>query len=364
MTVYIVDIEAVDTRYTKQWKVNLPVQLKNHLPDTDVVVISGGETPQATTPGAFLNFGGTNVYKSNQLLQIGEMFCNGKVKDGDYFLYTDAWNPTVIQLRYMAELLGVKIKIGGLWHAGSYDPNDFLGRLVGDKPWVRHAEKSMFFTYDDNFFATDFHAKIFAENLLQFKGMFGMTPLEWFLQQDNVKIVGWPMEYMEATLAPYKNMEKKDIILFPHRLAPEKQLDIFKDLATLLPEYDFIVCQERDLTKNEYHNLLGEAKVVFSANLQETLGISAYEGMLVGAIPMVPDRLSYSEMYDDVFKYPSEWTENWDSYQANKHKVADKLKGYIEKYKNYHNYLNTNVENMSTKFFSGVKLYDTINDNM
>lgn len=363
MTVYIVDIEAVDTRYTKQWKVNLPVQLKNHLPDTNVVVISGGETPQATTPGAFLNFGGTNVYKSNQLMQIGEMFCNGTVKDGDYFLYTDAWNPTVVQLKYMAELLGVKIKIGGMWHAGSYDPNDFLGRLVGDKPWVRHAEKSMFFTYDDNFFATEFHAKIFAENLLQFKSMFGMTPVEWFLQQDNVKIVGWPMEYMETTLAPYKNMEKKDIVLFPHRLAPEKQLDIFKDLATLLPEYEFIVCQERELAKNEYHNLLGEAKVVFSANLQETLGISAYEGMLVGAIPMVPDRLSYSEMYDDVFKYPSEWTEDWDSYQANKHKVADKLKGYMEKYKNYHNYLNMNVENLSTNFFSGVKLYDTIKEN-
>ena len=81
MTVYIVDIEAVDTRYTKQWKQHLPVQLKNQLSDSDIVVISGGETPQATTPGAFLNFGGTNVYKSNQLLQIGEMFCNGTIKD-------------------------------------------------------------------------------------------------------------------------------------------------------------------------------------------------------------------------------------------------------------------------------------------
>ena len=35
------------------------------------------------------------------------------------------WNPTVIQLRYMAELLGVDIHVGGLWHAGSYDPKIF-----------------------------------------------------------------------------------------------------------------------------------------------------------------------------------------------------------------------------------------------
>ena len=32
---------------------------------------------------------------------------------------------TVIQLRYMAELLGVDITIGGPRHAGSYDPKIF-----------------------------------------------------------------------------------------------------------------------------------------------------------------------------------------------------------------------------------------------
>ena len=361
MTVYIVDIEAVDTRYTKQWKEHLPKQLAKHA--DDVVVISGGEVPQATTPGAFLNFGGTNIYKSKQLEQIGEMFCAGNVKDGDYFLYTDAWNPTVIQLRYMAELLGVDIRIGGMWHAGSYDPQDFLGRLVGDKPWVRKAEQSMFHVYDDNYFATEFHAKIFAENLLQFKSMFGMEPVEWFIEQDNVHIVGWPMEYLRDTMLPYKNMNKKDTIVFPHRLAPEKQLDIFKDLQQELSEYEFVVCQEQELTKDEYHNILGEAKIVFSANLQETLGISAYEAMLVGAIPMVPDRLSYTEMYDEEFKYPTEWTESWDSYKQHKGKLVERIRKYMQNYKNYNNYLNSNATSLSEQFFSGNKLYEAIKEN-
>jgi len=53
MTIYIVDIEAVDTRYTKQWKEHLPTQLQRAT-NTDVEVISGGDTPQATTPGLFL----------------------------------------------------------------------------------------------------------------------------------------------------------------------------------------------------------------------------------------------------------------------------------------------------------------------
>ena len=51
----------------------------------------------------------------------------------------------------MAELPGVKIKVGGLWHARSYDPVDFLGRLIGDKPWVRNAERPTFECYDNNF---------------------------------------------------------------------------------------------------------------------------------------------------------------------------------------------------------------------
>ena len=360
MTVYIIDLEAVDTRYTSQWKTHLPLQLRDNT-DADVKVISGGETPQATTPGAFLNFGGTNVYKSKQLEQIGEMFCNGKVRDGDYFLYTDAWNPTVIQLRYMAELLGVSIRIGGMWHAGSYDPQDFLGRLIGEKAWVRNAEKSMFWCYDHNYFATEFHLNMFAENLLKARGMFGMTAAETLKDaNENIVITGWPMEYMAKTLEPYKNMDKKDTIVFPHRLAPEKQLDIFKDLAKEMPEYEFIVCQEQQLTKKEYHTILGEAKIVFSANLQETLGISAYEGALVNAIPMMPDRLSYTEMYSDDYKYPSEWTESWDSYIANKDKIVVKLKEYMQNHKNYHNHLNTESTKLTQDYFSGSNLYNTI----
>ena len=87
-----------------------------------------------------------------------------------------------------------------------------------------------------------------------------------------------------------------------------------------MPEYEFVICQERQLTKNEYHNILGEAKIVFSANLQETLGISWYEGVIVGALPLVPDRLSYSEMAVPEFKYPSEWTIDFDAYLFNKDK--------------------------------------------
>jgi hypothetical protein len=364
VTIYIVDIEAVDTRYTKQWKEYLPKQLR-HATNKEVVVISGGDTPQATTPGAFLNFGGTNVYKSKQLETIGELFCKGEIKDGDYFLYTDAWNPTVIQLRYMAELLGVNIRIGGLWHAGSYDEADFLGRLIGPAKWVRHAEKSMFHVYDQNFFATEFHVKMLFDELLH-DGVPRENPWydeEWEDRYKDGKIVraGWPMEYLEHSLDSYKCMDKENLIVFPHRIAPEKQVEIFRDLKEQLPQYEFVICQEQQLTKNEYHNILGRAKVVFSANLQETLGISWYEGALVNAIPMVPDRLSYSEMALPEFKYPSTWTEDFATYKANRSLIVNQLVEYVEKYEDFLPSLNKQVTKLKKDFFSGKALYEAIN---
>jgi len=347
MTIYIVDIEAVDTRYTKQWKEHLPRQMQRAT-NEDVQVISGGEVPQATTPGAFLNFGGTNVYKSNQLEQIATLFCEGKINEGDYFLYTDAWNPTVIQLKYMASLLNVDIIIGGMWHAGSYDPQDFLGRLIGNADWVRNAEQSMYDCYDDNYFATQFHIDLFSK--------------AFNIDKSKTHRVGWPMEYLHTSLEQYKGMNKRDVILFPHRIAPEKQVEIFRDLKERLPQYEFVVCQEYELTKNEYHNLLGEAKLVFSANLQETLGISWYEGALVGAIPMVPDRLSYSEMGLPEFKYPSIWTEDYDAYLHNRDKVVSQIVNYMENYEDMLPSLNKQVNKLNKHFFSGKKLYRVIAD--
>ena len=346
--VFLVDLEAVETRYTGEWKTHFPALLKKE--GHDVQVIDGPtDIPRATTPGAFLNFGGTNIYKSVQVEKIGRLFCDGRISAGDHFIFTDAWHPGIINLKYMSELLGIPVVTHGLWHAGSYDPQDFLGRLVGDKPWVRFAEKSFFEAFTHNYFATDFHVDLFCKNLLHLSMP---QSIEGFKELKKIVRTGWPMEYMQDTLSMYGEMEKKNTILFPHRIAPEKQVEIFRDLKEQLPQYEFVICQERQLTKNEYHNLLGESKLVFSANLQETLGISWYEGAIVNAIPMVPDRLSYSEMALDEFKYPSEWTVSFDAYKTHREKVVAQIVNYMENYEKFLPRLNKQVDVLTTNFFS------------
>ena len=343
----------------------MPLLLKNKLGDRfNVVQVDGVQKNSQLTPGAFLNFSDTNYWKSAQMCAFLEQHNQGKTSPNDHFIFTDAWNPTVIQLKYMSDLLGFNWTTHGLWHAGSYDPQDFLGRLIGNAKWVRRAEQSFFHAFDHNYFATEFHVKLFFDELLH-NGIPGENPWyaeDWDERYENGKIVrsGWPMEYMDHTLDLYKNMPKRDLILFPHRIAPEKQVEIFRDLATHLPQYEFVVCQDQQLTKNEYHNLLGEAKMVFSANLQETLGISCYEGAVVDAIPMVPDRLSYSEMYLDTFKYPSKWTESWDSYNVYRPDLCKEIIQHMDNYTTRIPKIRKQTHLLTENFFSAHALLERL----
>lgn len=353
-TIFLVDLESVSTRYTCEWKSHIPEILKKY--GHYVKVIDGpSNIPPATSPGAFLNFGGTNVYKAVQVEKISRLFCDNLVSPGDHFIFTDAWHPGIINLKYMSELLGINVYIHALWHAGSYDPADFLGRFIGNTPWVRHAEKSFFWAINYNYFATDFHIELFTKNLLN-NGFhipeWTQADVEDLKKSGRIIRTGWPMEYMEQTLAPYKAIQKKNLILFPHRVAPEKQVDIFRDIAKHLPQYEFVVCQDQLLTKHEYHTLLAKSKIVFSCSLQETLGIGCYEGTILNSIPLVPDRLSYSEMYYGGFKYPSEWTLNWEAYQIHRKQLCLYIIKLIENYEKHVSYVRKQSQDLTNDFFS------------
>jgi glycosyltransferase involved in cell wall biosynthesis len=112
------------------------------------------------------------------------------------------------------------------------------------------------------------------------------------------------MEYTRNTIMPKSWNEKQNIIVFPHRIAPEKRLDLFEELAARpeLAHYQFCVAMHMNLTKPEYRELLQRARFAISFADQETLGISMYEAACAGACPIVPNRLSYTEMYNFTFK--------------------------------------------------------------
>jgi glycosyltransferase involved in cell wall biosynthesis len=365
MKIHIFSIESIETRYTKQWHTHIPKLLQEN--GFEVNQIDGEISTSKPTPGAFLNFTATNLWKSTQLAKFIAQVEAGEIGDNDHILFTDAWNPCITQLKYINDLSNKNWVFHGIWHAGSYDPQDFLGRIE-NKDWIRNLERSMFQSYDHNYFATDFHINLFTKNLLNIehakiyypepnKCVHGIQFVNEYVRSKKIVRTGFPFEYLENIVRKgYCPGNKTDTIIFPHRISSEKQIDIFLDLKEELPQYDWIVCQETPKTKQEYHKILQSSKICFSGNLQETLGISQVEALFVDSFPMCPERLSYKEMFNHTFLYPSKWTENWDSYVANKESLKAKIIDIMNNYQQYDSIIQEQKQNLNQKFFSATEM--------
>lgn len=316
--IWIIPIEPIDQRYTKQWYENIPVLLNEASTKYNIITVDGTQRTSGTTAGAFLDFAVTNAYKASQIERIACFFENGIVKAGDKFLVTDAWNYAIIAIRYMSELLDIPVEIHSIWHAGAYDPTDILGMKMS-KPWPWHFERSCYYASDYNYFATEFHAKLFRNNL--------HVVSDTFLRKSVVS--GQPHNLNIPHLIRHTYNTKKNCVVWPHRYNDDKQPEIAEDLASV---FDVVITQKMNLKKEDYYKVLGDSKVTFSCSLHENLGISMMEATLCGSIPIVPNRASYQEMYLDCFKYPSEWTASHQQYIENKDKLIDFINDKVYNY--------------------------------
>jgi hypothetical protein len=301
--IWIFCLEPLDNRYTKQWYENIPKILNDEIVTRNlsfnVVTVDGVQSSTTATEGAFLDFTDTNYYKSSQLCKFIEYMREGKVGKSDKILFADAWNPCITQIAYMRDLMDQQWELHSIFHAGAYDPTDILGYKM-KKPWPWHAERSWYYSSDYNYYATDFHKKMFLKNLTIDSGEFGRAVRS-----------GQPHTPIIEQCSQYWHTPKNGKMIWPHRYNADKQPEIAEEIALTVPT---IITQKMNLSKADYYKALGESSVMFSCSLHENLGISIMEGALAGVIPILPDRCSYSEMYLPEFIYPSAWTKDYESF--------------------------------------------------
>lgn len=313
---FVIPIEKIETRYTKHWFDYLPKQLTQNT-KFDVHQIESGARDNApeNKKNGFLNFGYTVGYKAFQMLNIVNLFETGLVKNGDVFLFTDYWNPNVASLRYLAAMANIDITVVGICHAGLWDPADLLSQTFGGKSWGTAVEDSLNECFDHLVFATEFSKNLFLNTAQN-------------VSNDKLHVTGFPMEYYNEILLDYDGrVKKEDIIVFPHRKAPEKNIDLFLKLKEDLPQYKFIVALDECTNKEEYHNLLYKSKAVFSAATQETLGISmGIEGPVCGCVPLIPNRLSYAELFKNYSNFYI--SDDPSYYNTLKLKIVDVIENY------------------------------------
>lgn len=298
MTIWVFPIEPFDDRYTAQWYKWFSERFATHT-SAEVCIVDGSRAYDKVENGQWLDTIFTHIYKSSQLLRFARHVYSGDVKAGDTVLLLDGWNPAVVNLAYMRDAGGVDFTIVGCLHAGTWDPHDFLSQQPRIQWWGPRFEAGMLACYDELCVATKFH-----ESLLD--KAFGAMTLP------RVNVTGFPLYIGEFADHWRAWEERENLVVFPHRLAPEKQPAVFAKLEAMFqqrhPELGAQFVRSRDVcsTKAAYYELLGRARVVVSTALQETWGIAMLEGALLGAHPVCPNRLSYPEVhgadccYDDL----------------------------------------------------------------
>lgn len=300
--IFDVPIEPFESRYSNQWR----KWFSKFYEDALIVShrITGATITKDIETGSFLDVHGTNFYKASQLQNLIVLLKTGAIRNGDWVFFHDLWFPGLEMLAYIRDASGIRFKIAGCLHAGGWDPNDFVTQKMR-KMWTFPFEEMLFGIADKIFLATNFHKGLIYS--------YFSRVLPYFEEEckSKIEVTGFPI-FPDECSAKRSRVWPKGItgptgplVVFPHRLDPEKDPGSFDELSRRpeLQGFRFVKTKDVCFNKRDYYGLLSQADYAVSFAHQETWGIAMQEAAFSGAITFVPNRLSYREMYNPYLRY-------------------------------------------------------------
>jgi glycosyltransferase involved in cell wall biosynthesis len=283
MKIVWMPLEPLEARYTKDWAKWYPHEFQRC--GQPYITVKGKSLTDSINIGSVLDAYGTNYYKMTQMAKLIHLIQDGQITGDDVLLFADLWYPGIEALQYIKNLGGTCPKITGVLHAGTWDDNDFTVRS-GMRPWGHPLEEAWFQIYDLIFVGTNYHRNLITN-------YHRVNP-------DKIIVTGLPFYTPEVR----RVVKEDNVILFPHRLDPEKNLDEYCKAVAGLSVKSFRtaqVCQN----KEQYYQLLSQGTIAVSTADQETFGYAMLEAESLGCIPIVPRKACYPEMYDERLTYNS-----------------------------------------------------------
>jgi len=313
-TLWYFGLEPLKTRYTWQlcneW---MPETFKQF--NIDFVNVDGDFDPdEEIKVGAVLDAVGRGKFSLTQCATFLEQLRLDNVKDGDIIFLQDYWTPGIESIFYALDLYGYKnIKIYTMLHAQSVDEYDFTYPM---REWMRPYELGLDKRLTGIFVGSTIHKE-------QLRNAGFEAPIH---------VVSLPI-HKEATIAKlpnYKELEKKNVIVFSSRLDKEKNpffmfkvaeqfldehpdyewhfttsgksvrsmlpgaVDAMNNLAKRQPRFKILT----GLTKEEYYTELATCRVQFNSSLQDYVSWTVIESTIFGADIVFPDFRSFPEFID------------------------------------------------------------------
>jgi hypothetical protein len=234
--------------------------------------------------------------KTSQFTEILELFVSGKVKDGDIFFFTDAWNFGIIPLAYIRKSFELNVKFIGLWGQSFFDGETFKAKqfyAVGKKGtgWAKNFEKGLLQSYDINLFPRESDAIKFRVRYFPL--------MVW----NPVYICPWPFQYIEE--ARSYNWEKEDSIIVPYEPTRTIEYDMINDLKVDYPNMKFVYASKTRMSRESYLQELQKAKIMLvTPKIQRMDPVLIWEAMQYGVVPLLSTDNKLPEIGED-YRYPS-----------------------------------------------------------
>jgi glycosyltransferase involved in cell wall biosynthesis len=197
----------------------------------------------------------------------------------------------------MSHFTGIKVKIRGLLHAGSFTDTDEVRQF---ERWAKNFEDIVFDIADQIYVASEFIRNDVCRKR--------------FIDQNKISRTPFPLDVYNLDMY-LDNRDTQPIVIFNGRDHVEKQPHLWKKLQNKLIKrwnklnpndacpFQFVWTQKENLNKNDYYRLLAKSSVVVSFALQENFGYGIAEAAYLGCIPVVPNRLVYPELYVEECLY-------------------------------------------------------------
>lgn len=283
--IYIVDHYDLGSLHNDHWRTTVPELIRAS--GLDVEIISGAKLITAVD-----DLNADIQYKISQSSKIYSDILRNRFKNGDIFIFTDAYNISSIILRQLLDMNGISnYRIIGVWREGVFDCNSRNRQLMlfKQKGYIRRMESAFYLTYDYSLY-------------LHYAQMSRFATSHVMRQTYKMVATGYPID-IKSIAKQYDISDKQNIIVIPNRTYSRHVQDILVALRNDLREYEIINSCSLKLSRSEYYEYLRVAKYILTVTEEESDLTNVYEGMCFGCIPILPNTAVYKELMPSRYLY-------------------------------------------------------------
>ena len=296
-TLWLLPIEPIAERYTKEWYDYLPSVFNDC--SLRIHTIDGCETSGTIKTGSFLDANETVAYKSTQLARVAHLFAEGQVNNGDTFFVYDIEFWGIEVLRVLARMNNLEVRLVGFLHACSYTKGDAMEQMAD---FQHHTERGWFEAFDKILVGSTYQRDRLANVRGVLLSKIAVTGNPLFEQAYPQRTGGHSYSPREKLLvisnrfdAEKKPDESLAWALVAHHLfgyrivvtTSRKDLNSNSSAVQAMAESleaKGVIEIRRGQTKQQYHTLLTQARVVLTNSEEESFGYCIHEAQLHGAI--------------------------------------------------------------------------------